>query len=80
MTTLPEIVDPDFDIELATITRMVDGIVAGGLELLPGFDFQVPPQLGGFGAAELAKPLKASGAEPPLRIFCFAHCAPQKVT
>ena len=77
---LPEITEPDFVTELAAITLMVAGTEFGGLELLPGSLFHEPPQAGGFGVNVLAKPLKASGAAPPLREFSFAHCAPQKVT
>jgi hypothetical protein len=52
---------------------------AGGRELLPGRVDQFVPQVGAaFGLFE--KPLKAAGAAPPLRLFGFAHWAPQKVT
>ena len=64
--------------ELDTITVMYSGIAAGGPEVLPGSLVQVPPQVEV--SAELAKPLKLEGAEPPLSEFKFDHCAPQKVT
>jgi hypothetical protein len=80
LTTFPEITDPDFVIALATITRIVAGTLPGGLELLPGSVFHVPPQVAGFGVVIFANPLKESGAEPPLKLFCFAHCAPQNIT
>jgi hypothetical protein len=41
---LPEMPGPDFVIELATMTLMVDGSVAGGLEGAPVPLVQVPPQ------------------------------------
>jgi hypothetical protein len=77
---LPEMTLPDLVIELATITVMVEGTVAGGDVLLPGPAFHVPPQAGGFVLGALAKPLNALGARPPLIEFCFAHFAPQNVT
>ena len=77
---LPEIVGPDFVIELATMTAMNCGTLLGGPELLPGLLVQVPPQIAGLGLVERAKPLKALGAGPPLSEFSFAHCAPQNVT
>ena len=67
-------------IELATITVMVRGTVAGGDGLLPGSVFHVPPQAGGFVLVTLPNPLNAAGAGPPLSEFCLAHCAPQNVT
>ena len=77
---LPEIVDPDCVIELATMTFMNDGTLLGGPELLPGLLVQAPPQIGGFGLAALAKPLKPAGAGPPLSELRSAHCSPQNVT
>jgi hypothetical protein len=77
---LPEMTLPDLVIELATITVMVEGIVAGGDELLPGPAFHVPSQAAGFVLGMLAKPLNALGAWPLLREFAFAQCAPQNVT
>jgi hypothetical protein len=72
--------DPDFAIELATITLMVDGSVAGGPELLPAPLVHVPPQSAGSGVVVSAKPLKIEGAGPPLSLLDLAHWAPQKVT
>ena len=66
---LPAIVEPDFVAVLAAIAAMYDGTVLGGPELLPGPLVHVPPQSTGFGAVELAKPLKLLGAWPPLREF-----------
>lgn len=77
---LPEITEPFFVTELATMTVIYPGIAAGGPELLPGSLVQVPPQVAGLVLGELAKPLKLFGAEPPLKEFDLAHCAPQKVT
>src|SRR6266571_2318160 len=78
-TVSPEIVDPDWEIELETITAMKVGREpAGGGVLLPGSVDQVVPQAAAGGVS--SKPLKEAGAEPPLRLFSFAHCAPQKVT
>lgn len=77
---LPDIVEPDFFIELDAITVMYDGTLLGGPELFPGSLVHTPPQVGGFVLVESAKPLKLFDAEPPLREFCFAHCAPQNVT
>ena len=71
--TLPEITAPDFVILLDTSTMMNCGTVAGGPELFPGSLFQLPPQLGGFGVLEFAKPLKVDGAGPPLNEFALAH-------
>jgi len=58
---LPEMADPDFVIELATITVMVDGRVAGGPEFPPEPLVHVPPQNAGSGVVVSAKPLKAEG-------------------
>jgi hypothetical protein len=76
----PEMTLPDLVIELATITVMVEGTVAGGDVLLPGPPFHVPPQAGGFVLVILAKPLNFLGAWPPLRGFSFAQWAPQNIT
>ena len=67
MGIFPLSIWPDFVIKLETITVMSAGTVAGGCELLPGSLSHVPPQAGGFGFGELAKPLKLAGAEPPLK-------------
>ena len=63
----PLSIEPDFVIKLETITVMSAGTLSGGPELLPGPLCHVPPQAGGFGSGELAKPLKLAGAEPPLK-------------
>ena len=63
----PLSMEPDFVIELETITVMSAGTLGGGPELLPGSLCHVPPQSGGFGFVQLAKPLKLAGAEPPLK-------------
>ena len=76
---LPETVDPDFVIELATITLMVDGRAAGGLEV-PIPLVHVPPQNGGLGAVFSAKPLKEEGAGPLFNLFDLAQLGPQNVT
>ena len=65
MGIFPLSIWPDFVIKLETITVMSAGTVAGGCELLPGLLIHVPPQVGGFGFGELAKPLKLAG-DPPL--------------
>ena len=72
--------DPDFVIELDAITVMKDGTLFGGPELFPGSLLHTPPQFGIVPPIELAKPLKAEGAAPPLSLFVFAHCEPQKYT
>src|ERR1041385_2337394 len=77
---LPDTVAPDLPMELDAITPIKGGTAAGGFELFPGRLIQFPPQLGGTVLVWLAKPLKASGAEPPLSPLIFAHSAPQKVT
>ena len=77
---LPEKPIPDFVIELATITLMVDGSVAGGLVGVPLPAVQLPPQKGGFGVVVSAKPLKLEGAAPPLNLFDLAQVGPQNVT
>ena len=66
---LPEIVEPDWVMELAAITVMNGGRVLGGPELLPVELVHVPPHEAGFGLMELAKPLKLWGAVPALREF-----------
>jgi hypothetical protein len=63
----PLSVDPDFVIELETITVMSAGMVSGGCPLFPGSLVHVPPQAGGFGFVQLTKPLKLAGAVPPLK-------------
>jgi hypothetical protein len=67
MGTSPPIIGPDFVIKLETITVMSDGMLGGGPELLPGSLCHVPPQIGGFGFGELAKPLKLAGVPPLLK-------------
>ena len=42
---LPDSVDPDLLMALATTTTMFTGTVDGGLELFPGFDVQAAPQV-----------------------------------
>ena len=71
---------PDFVIELATITLIVDGRVAGGRDVIPVLLVHVPPQNGGLGAVFSAKPLKEEGAGPPVSLLALAHLAPQNVT
>ena len=80
LRTSPEMVEPDFVIELEAITAMKGGALAGGPELFPGSVLQLPPQAGGAVLVWSAKPLKALGAGPPLSELTLAHCAPQKVT
>src|SRR5438552_16735687 len=70
---LPEIVEPDWLIELETITAMKEGTVAGGSELFPGSVIHIPPQAGGVVLVMLVMPLKALGAGPPLSDLRFAH-------
>jgi len=78
-TVLPEIVEPDWLIELATITPMNDGSgPGGGGALLPDDVVQSVPHVAVGG--DFAKPLKEAGAAAPLRLFSFHHWAPQKVT
>ncbi len=72
-------VDPDFVAELATITAMYSGTVAGGFELLPESVVHVPPHVGGLVLVCAANPLKPAGAEPPLSWFDDHHCEPQNV-
>jgi hypothetical protein len=74
---LPEIVEPDFVLELVTITPMNAGSgPAGGGVLLPGSVLQSTRQLGVAGFS--AKPLKLAGAAPPLSELSFHHCAPRR--
>src|SRR5512133_3718998 len=75
----PEIVAPDFSIEVDTRTPMNEGTTSCGDELFPGLVDQLPPQTGGAGLVVSAKPLKLGGASPPLSTFSVAHCAPQNV-
>jgi hypothetical protein len=42
---LPDLVDPDCVMELATTTTILTGIVDGGLELFPGSEVQAAPQV-----------------------------------
>lgn len=77
---LPEIVGPDFVMELLTITVINEGTLAGGPELLPGLLVHAPPQIAGLGLVELVKPLKPLGPGPPLSELKFAHRALQNVT
>jgi hypothetical protein len=77
---LPEIVEPDFVMELDAITARYDGTLLGGPELLAGSLVQVPPWAGGFVLVEFANPLKLDGAEPPVRLFDLFHCESQNVT
>src|SRR5437763_3932905 len=75
----PESCEPDLLMELVTITAMYSGSgPAGGPALLPGSVLQPVPQEGAAGVS--AKPLNVAGALPPLRLFAFAHCAPQNCT
>jgi hypothetical protein len=69
----PPIVEPDFEIELATRTRMKAGRGGGGgSELPPGPVDQLCPQAGLL-LGLLAKPLKAAGAGPPLSEVSYDH-------
>src|SRR5712671_2839078 len=77
--TFPEIAEPDWVIELETITPMKEGSgPGGGGALLPGSVVQVVPHVGSM--AEPSQPLKEAGAAPPLKVLFVAHCAPQKFT
>ena len=42
---LPDLVDPDCVMELATTTTILTGIVDGGLELFPRSVFQAAPKV-----------------------------------
>lgn len=77
---LPEIVGPDWLMELDAITAMNSGTERGGLELVPGSVVQVSPHRGVLLGVVLAKPVKLAGAGPPLSEFGCDHWAPQKVT
>jgi hypothetical protein len=77
---LPERVDCDGVIELATMTVMNRGTLDGGLELFPPVVFHVPPHVAGPGVVEPAQPLKLRGAGPPLNELLLAHWAPQNIT
>src|SRR5947208_758866 len=78
-TVLPEICEPDCELELVTTTAIYAGNdPAGGEALLPGSELQTRPQVGVVGLS--AKPLKLEGAGPPLRVFSVDHWAPQKLT
>jgi hypothetical protein len=70
---LPAIAEPDFVIELDTMTAMYGEMLAGGPELLPGSLTQALPQPGKLVVADSAKPLKLAGAGPLLSEFYFAH-------
>src|SRR5215467_6504917 len=78
-TVFPEIFDPCFVTELATITPMKLGSGPfGGCALLPGRAVHLIPHTG---AVTLpSNPLNDDGAAPPLSELRLAHCAPQKVT
>src|SRR6476646_9843174 len=75
----PEIAAPFFVTPLDMAVPMYAGREVTGDELLPGELVQLPPHTGGVELSASANPLKADGAEPPLRPFCLAHCAPQNV-
>ena len=79
-TVFPATEGPDLPIELDTMTAMYCGTDAGGFELLPGRVDQLLSHDGGFVVVVSAKPLKLAGAEPPLTVLVFDHCALQKVT
>src|SRR5579872_6139086 len=75
----PEMVEPDFVIELATITPMYEGSgPPGGDALLLGPVVQLVPHTGG--TALSSNPLNDDGVGPPLRVLSFDHWAPQNVT
>src|SRR5262245_15282273 len=77
---LPLIVEADFTSVLATITPMYAGMLAGGLDRLPGSVLHVPPAFGGFALVQFAKPRKLAFAFGPLMKLLFSHCAPQNIT
>ena len=54
--------------------------MSGGFELLPGLLVQVSPQAGGLVLMAEAKPLKLSGAGPPLSTFLRDQSWPQNST
>src|SRR6266852_5659672 len=70
---LPDVMGVVMAVKLEAITAMKEGTVAGGPELFPGSVIHVPPQAGGVVLVVSAKPLKASGAGPPLSELSFAH-------
>jgi hypothetical protein len=80
VVTFPEIVEPALVTVLATPTVIYSGKYAGGLELLPPVDVQLPPHAIGFGVPDDAYPLKLDGAGPPLSELSVNHCGPQNVT
>ena len=65
---------------LETTTPIKGGSVSGGLELLPGLEVQVSAQPGGFVLMAAAKPLKLSGAGPPLNTLSRDQLWPQNST
>src|SRR6266480_1386112 len=78
-TVSPEIVEPDWLMELETTTAMKAGRgPGGGGVLLPGSVDHWVPHAAVEGVS--SKPLNAAGADPPLSVLSFDHCAPQKVT
>jgi hypothetical protein len=79
LTMSPEMVEPDLLTWLETRTPMKEGSEAGGFPLFPGPAFHISPQDGGVLVLE-AKPLKLSGAAPPLRELSRDQLALQKVT
>jgi hypothetical protein len=72
LVILPLVVEPFLVDELATITVMNRGILAGG-PVSPERLVHVPPQLNGFGFVFLANPLKPDGVELPLRELNLGH-------
>src|SRR5262245_31172694 len=79
LMTLPDTWEPNLLTAVGTNTAMNDGTVAGGPRLFPPELVHVMPHATG-AENPSAKPLKAFGAGPPLRVLTFAHCAPQNVT
>ena len=83
---LPDSVEPDWVIWLATITTRYPGMVAGGPELLPGSDVHVCqppafPMTPRFEGALSTYPFIDPGALfTPLNWFVFHSCDPQKFT
>jgi hypothetical protein len=59
---------------------MFTGMVAGGSELLPGFDVQLPVQVRGLGAFEMYPFMEAGALTTPLKVLFFQYCEPQKST
>jgi hypothetical protein len=72
----PEIVEPLFWTELATMTAMNCGTVAGGVELPPGLLVQLPPQAGL--VLLPSKPLNELGPDPPLIDYSVTTVNPEK--